>query len=141
MNWIRCLFCSMAYADYSIQSLRPKHFPGRSRNPTVLRADREEVIDPEASVLSDSKGLYDALNNELPQDDKKSAVEIPIIQGMLDRMKGRSRWNPHNFNPADALTKVKGAHSAPLFDLMKSGCYHLRLEEDQLQKRAEEKET
>ena len=28
-------------------------------------------MDPEVSILSDSKGLYDALNNEIPQDDKK----------------------------------------------------------------------
>ena len=69
MNWIRGLFYSMAYCDYSIQLLRPRHFRERSREPTVLRTDREEVIDPEASVLSDSKGLYDALNTELPQDD------------------------------------------------------------------------
>ena len=58
--------------------------------PTVLRTDRSNVIDPEASVISDSKGLYDALNNELPQDDKKSAVEMPIIEQMLARMNGRS---------------------------------------------------
>ena len=51
--------------------------------PTVLRTDRPEVVDPEVSLLSDNKGLYDALNNELPQDDKKAAVEMPIIEGIL----------------------------------------------------------
>ena len=63
-----------------------------------------EVQDPEVTVISDSKGLYDALNNELPQDDKKSAVEMPIIEQMLKLMKGRSRWVPHNYNPSDGLT-------------------------------------
>ena len=105
----------------------------------MLRTDREEVIDPEVSLVSDSKGLYDALNNELPQDDKKSAVEMPIIEQMLKRMKGRSRWVPHNFNPADALTKLKGAHMAPMMDLLKTGFYHLRTEEAQLKQRATEK--
>jgi len=90
-------------------------------------------------LVSDSKGLYDALNNELPQDDKKSAVEMPIIEEMLKRMNGRSRWVPHNFNPSDGLTKLKGAHMAPLIDLLKSGMYHLKTEEAQLKQRADEK--
>ena len=28
----------------------------------------------------DSKGLFDALDNDLPQDDRKSALEVPIIE-------------------------------------------------------------
>ena len=108
---------------------QPSHFALPSSTPTVLRTDREQVQDPDASLLSDSKGLYDALNNELPQDDKKTAVEMPIIEQMLKWMKGRSRWIPHNYNPADGLTKLKGAHLAPLLDLLKTGFYHLKTEE------------
>ena len=114
--------------------------PVPSKEPVVLRTDREEIIDPEVSVLSDSKGMYDALNNEVLQDDKKSAVEMPIIEAILKGMKGRSRWIPHNFNPADGLTKLKGAHMAPLLDLLKTGMYHLKVEEAQLKERAAEKE-
>ena len=105
----------------------------------MLRTDREEIVDPEVSILSDSKGLYDALNNELPQDDKKSVVETPIIEEMLNKMGGRARWISHNFNPADGLTKLKGAHLAPLMDLLNSGFYHLKTEEAQLASRAQEK--
>ena len=79
--------------------------------PTVLRTDRVEVIDPFMSLLSDSKNVYDALNNELPQDDKKAAVETPIIEELLERMRGRSRWIPHNANTSDGLTK---GHWCPL---------------------------
>ena len=86
-----------------------------------MRTDRIEVIDPFMSLLTDSKGVYDALNNELPQDDKKSAVEMPIIEELLDRLMGRCRWIPHNFNPADGLTKLQGAHLQPLMDLLKTG--------------------
>jgi hypothetical protein len=53
-----------------------------------MRTERAEVVDPEFSLLSDSKCLYDALNNELPQDDKKAAVELPIIEQILKRMNG-----------------------------------------------------
>ena len=82
--------------------------------PTVLRTDRAEVIDPFMSLLSDSKNVYDALSNELPQDDKKAAVETPIIEELLERVRGRSRWIPHNANPSGALTKIIGAHLQPL---------------------------
>ena len=107
--------------------------------PTVLRADRCEVDDPDVSLLGDSKGLYDALNNELPQDDKKSAVETPIIEEMLRRMTGRVRWIPHNFNPSDGLTKFKGSHLTPLLDLLKTGMYNLKTEEAQLRERSKQK--
>ena len=55
-------------------------------------------------------------------------------------MNGRSRWVPHNFNPVDALTKLKGAHVQPLLDMLLSGFYHLKTEEAELKQRAEQKE-
>ena len=55
-------------------------------------------------------------------------------------MKGRSRWIPHNCNPADGLTKLKGAHLEPLLQLLKTGFYHLKTEEAQLKERAAAKE-
>ncbi len=100
----------MVYSDFDILSQRPAHWTRTPKMPTVVRSDRPEIQDPFISVLSDSKGLYDALNNELPQDDKKSAVEMPHRK-ILKKMDGRSRWIAHNFNPADALTKLKGAHN------------------------------
>ena len=30
----------------------------------------------------DSKGLFDALDNDLPQDDRMSVLEVPIIEGV-----------------------------------------------------------
>ena len=99
------------------------------------------MIDPLCSVLSDSKGLYDSINNKLPQDDKKSATETPIIEEMMRRMRGRCRWTPHNFNPADALTKLKGAHLAPMLELLKTSMYHLKLEQVSLDEKAKEKEV
>eukprot|EP00973_Karenia_brevis_P021922 3016124-Karenia_brevis.AAC.1 len=71
-------------------------------------------------MISDSKGLYDALNNELPQDDRKSATETPIVEEQMRRMHGRCHWVPHNYNSADALTKLKCAHLAPLMELLRT---------------------
>ena len=66
----------------------------------------------------DSKGLSDALDNDSPQDDRKSALEVPIIEEFMRRVMCRPRWCPHNRNAADAITKFKGAHSEPLFTLL-----------------------
>ena len=129
------------YADYNIATQWPKHMTPTSKRPTVLRTDRVEVTDPFMSLLSDSKNVYDALSNELPQDDKKAAVETPIIEELVERMRGRSRWIPHNANPSDALTKITGAPMQPLIDLLKSGFYHLKTEEAELKERARAKET
>ena len=138
-SWIRCLLQSTLFSDFDIFTQWPRHLGVPTRQPTVLRTDRAEVKDPYVTIISDSKGLYDALNNELPQDDKKSAVEVPIIEQILLRMKGRCRWTPRNYNPADALTKLKGAHMAPMMDLLKTGFYHLKVEAVHLEARAAEK--
>eukprot|EP00973_Karenia_brevis_P025125 3465590-Karenia_brevis.AAC.1 len=71
-------------------------------------------------MISDSKGLFGALNNELSQDDKKSATETPIIEEPKKSVHGRCRWVPRNYNPADALAKAKGAHLAPLLELLRT---------------------
>ena len=85
--------------------------------PHVIRNENPAYNDPESTLVMDSTGLFDALNNELPQDDRKSALEVPIIEGFMRRTMCRPRWCPHNRNAADAMTKFKGAHSEKLFTL------------------------
>ena len=82
-NWIRCLLLSILFGDFDIMTQRPRHFPAIEDQPIVLRTDRPEVIDPDVSLLSDSKGLYDALNNELPQGDKE-LLSTPHYRGYLE---------------------------------------------------------
>ena len=36
------------------------------------------------------------------------------------------RWCPHNRNEADAMTQFKGAHSEPLFKILRTGMYTLK---------------
>ena len=57
--------------DYNIVLQRPEHWSSPMRGATVLRIDRTEVQDPLCTLITDSKGDYDALKNELPQDDKE----------------------------------------------------------------------
>ena len=84
----------------------------------------------------DSKFLFDALDNDLPQDDRKSALEVPIIEECMRRAMCRPRWCPHNRNAADAMTKFKGAHSEPLFTLLRTGMYTLKGEKSEFADRA-----
>ena len=85
--------------------------------PHVIRNENPAYYDPERTLVMDSKGLFDALDIDLLQDDRKSALEVPIIEEFMRRAMCRPRWCPHNRNAADAMTKFKGAHSEPLFTL------------------------
>ena len=104
--------------------------------PQLIRNENPAYYDPESTLVMDSKGLFDALDNDLPQDDRKSALEVPIIEEFLRRAMCRPRWCPHNRNAADAMTKFKGGHSGPLFALLRTGMYTLKDEKTELADRA-----
>ena len=108
--------------------------------PHVIRNENPAYYDPESTLVMDSKGLFDALDNDLPQDDRKSALEVPIIEFMRRAM-CRGRRCPHNRNAADAMTKFKGAHSEPLFTLLRTGMYTLTGEKSELADRANLQQT
>ena len=109
--------------------------------PPVIRNDNPAYYDPESTLVMDSTGLFDALDNDLPQDNRKSALEAPIIEEFLRRAMCRPRWCLHNRNAADAMTKFKGAHSEPLFTLLRTGMYTLKVEKSELADRATLRQT
>ena len=98
--------------------------------PHVIRNENPAYYDPESTLIMDSKGLFDALDNDLPKDDRKSALEVPIMEEFMRRAMCRPRWCPHNRNAADAMTKFKKAHSGPLFTLLRTGMYTLQGEKN-----------
>ena len=105
MTWIKALWESMTW-----RSSRPL----KTMMPHVIRKENPAHY------------LLDALDNDLPQDDRKSALEVPIIEEFMRRAMCRPRWCPHNRNAADAVTKFKGANSGPLFALLCAGMYTLK---------------
>ena len=127
MTWIKALWESMTWRDF-------EHL--KTMMPHVIRNENPAYYDPESTLVMDSKGLFDALDNDLPQDDRKSALEVPIIEEFMRRAMCRPRWCPHNRNAADAMTKFKGAHSEPLFTLLRTGMYTLKGEKSELADRA-----
>ena len=136
MTWIKALWESMTWRDFDILTQRRSSRPLKTMMPHVIRNENPAYYDPESTLVMDSKGLFDALDNDLPQDDRKSALEVPIIEEFMRRAMCRPRWCPHNRNAADAMTKFKGAHSEPLFTLLRTGMYTLRGEKSELADRA-----
>ena len=107
LAWIKALWESMTWSNYTILTQRRDSARPQSMTmPYVVRDENPDYTDPESILIMDSKGLHDSLDNELPQDDRKPALETPIMAEFLKRVAGRARWVPHNYNPADAMTKM-----------------------------------
>ena len=100
---------------------------------TVVAEESAEYKDPEVIAIADAKSLFDTVKNEQAQgEDDRSALEVAIIQESLAKLRGRIRWVPHNFNPADALTKVGNAHEKPMMNLLRSNTLTIEQEEEVL---------
>eukprot|EP00973_Karenia_brevis_P082884 11493039-Karenia_brevis.AAC.1 len=65
-------------------------------------------------MISDSKGLCNALKNELPQGDKKSATETPIVEEQIKRMHGRCRWVPQIITQLTLSPSLRAFENRPL---------------------------
>ena len=100
---------------------------------TVVAEESAEYKDPEVIAIADAKSLFDTVKNEQAQgEDDRSALEVAIIQESLAKLRGRIRWVLHNFNPADALTKVGNAHEEPMMNLLRSNTLTIEQEEEVL---------
>ena len=141
MTWIKELWESMTWKDFDILTQRRSSRPLKTMMPHVIRNENPAYYDPESALVMDSKGLFDALDNDLHQDDRKSALEVPIIEEFMRRAMCRPRWCRHNRNAADAMTKFKGAHSEPVFTLLRFGMYTLKGEKSELADRATLRQT
>lgn len=135
--WMKCLLESIMWADFDIVYRRMRSCPRPRGKPYVLPDEHAHLSNPEAIFVSSSKGLYDSLNNSSPGGRPEHAMEVPIILEFARQAVARFRWAPHNVNPADASAKNRGAHLAPLIDLMSTRKYQLRVEQSELDDRRE----
>ena len=137
MTWIKALWEPRTWRDFDILTQRRSSRPLKTMMPHVIPQRKSSLYyDPGSTLVMGSKGLFDALDNDLPQDDRTSALEVPIIEEFMRRAMCRPRWCPHNRNAADAMTKFKGAHSEPLFTWLRTGMYTLKGEKSELADRA-----
>ena len=97
---------------------------------SVIASESENYNDPLSVCIVDAKSLYDAASSEQAAgEDDRSALEIAMVQDSLSKVRGRTRWIPHNSNPADMLTKMVGAHEAPMMKLLKENALCIQSEE------------
>ena len=104
--------------------------------PTVIASEDPKFVDPLTVALIDAKSVFDSTSSPERQfqgEDDRAALESAIIQESLVKLKSRLRWIPHNFNPADSLTKLpQQAHMQPLYDLLEKQNMTIQKEEDEL---------
>ena len=129
----------MTWSDWSLELQRRVHEEPTRRKPYVIKSEDPVVGDPIAMIIGDSKGVYDNLDKEQPGDDRYSALQSAIIKEKMKALGAIARWLPHDKNPADALTKFRGAHAVPLMRLLTTGRFRLSSEDEELKKKAEAK--
>ena len=101
---------------------------------SVIASECQAYVDPAAVAVVDAKSLFDGVHSEQAQgEDDRSALEMAVIQESLKALKGRIRWVPHNKNPSDGLTKLTGAHMAPLLELISTNAFTLEEEQGVLE--------
>ena len=88
----------------------------------MIASENPRYTDPDTVAIIDAKSVYDSTANPEQQfqgEDDRAALEAAIIHESLAKLRARLRWVPHNYNPADALTKLPHlAHMKPLYDLL-----------------------
>ena len=74
LTWMKALWDSMTWRDFDLLTQRRSSRLLKSLMPHVIRNENPDYYDPESTLVMEPKGLFDALENDLPQDDKKSAL-------------------------------------------------------------------
>ena len=109
MTWIKALWESMTWRDFDILTQRRSSSPLKNVMPHVIRNENPDFCDLESTLVLVSKGLFDALDNDLPQDDRKSALEVPIVEEFMRRAMCRPRWCPHKQKPCRRHDEIQGS--------------------------------
>ncbi|CAE7473706.1 GIP, partial [Symbiodinium necroappetens] len=99
---------------------------------SVIATEAPLYRDPRILAVIDAKALFDSLLSDQPSDCERTNLEIAVIRESLQVCRARTRWVPHNVNPADALTKFQGCHLEPLVKMLKSGRYQISDEDEVL---------
>ena len=92
------------------------------------------------AAITDAKSLFDNLSREqFTGAERRAALEICVIRDSLESLGGAAKWVPHEENPVDCLTKLKG-NAARMVQLMKTARFQLTNVEAEMTKRKEYRE-
>ena len=141
LAWYKSVLDSMTWSDFDPGTLSRKGCTPREQIPYVIASDDPMQRDPWCLLVGDSKGVFDNLNREQAGAERYSALDASYMKNRMAEIGCKPRWLPHDSNPADALTKFRGAHAAPLHRIISSGKCKLAAEEDELARKAEAKAT
>ena len=140
LTWYKAVIECLTFSDYDLETRRRKGIPAPSKLPYVIKGDDPLQRDPACLLIGDSKGVYDNLNKEQPGAERFSALDAAPMKIRMREIGCKPRWLPHDRNPADGLTKFRGAHIVPLLDLVKTGSFTLVPEKEELERKAQAKE-
>ena len=140
MTWIRALWESMTWRDLDILTQRRSRKPLKNLTPHVIR--RIQSITTPRALLS---------RNPMVCSMHWTTICLKMTGSQLWRWRSLRTscavqcvdlvGVQHNRNAADALTKFKGAHSEPWFNLLRTGMYTLKGEKNELADRARQRQT
>ena len=82
MTWIKALWDSMIWRDFYILTQRRSSRPLKTMMPHVIRNENPAFYHPESTLVMDSKGLFDALDNDLPQDDRNPLWKCQSLKSL-----------------------------------------------------------
>ena len=116
VEWIRGLLEDLTNPNFSIVK-----WAARSLNRGLLIAARSsdaEVMFPKVLSIGDAKSLYDQLRTETSggANDRRTAIDIQIINASTDAQCATVRWVDHSGMHADAMTKKNG--NVPLLQML-----------------------
>jgi hypothetical protein len=130
-EWVASWIGLCKNLDYD---LRKRHYLNREIKIAALTTCHEDS-ELDIGTITDAKSLYDNLMQEqYTGAEKRAALEICVIRDSLHTLGGKARWIPHQRNPADCLSKIKG-NVEPLLQLLRKGSYQLVGEQDELAQR------
>ena len=89
----------------------------------------ESQADFDMASITDAKSLYDnCVQEQYTGAERRAALEICVFRDSLESMDGTAHWVPHQENPSDCLTKMRG-NAQRLLKLMRDAKYKLVDEE------------
>ena len=89
-----------------------------------VKEGAEVVESYEELMVTDAKFIYDSLSegHSPSKADRRTAVELAIIQAALESRESRIRWIPHPLNPVEVMTKSDvGKGSSAFTNMLRTG--------------------
>ena len=121
--------------------MRKRHELNREIPITAVIRESDSAL-KDLLAVTDVKSMYDNLTREqYTGAEKRATLEIYVIRDSLDSMNEVCRWVPHEKNPVDCMTKLKGNAYLHMLQMFRTHKYRLVGEADELEHQRKYKEA